>query len=99
MPTGVAVADGIVQSVGVAVQRLRVPRLRYDGIGLQEAAQCGVVETGAVVVEAEGRFSARAGGGSHHFQFQEVAFGDPRFLHRPLHILTNHTIVYPHSST
>ena len=61
MPAGVGVPQRVVVNVSIPVKRLWVPWLGHDGIGLQEAAQGGVVEAGLVIVEPEGRLPLLAG--------------------------------------
>ena len=61
MPAGVGVPQRVVVNVSIPVKRLWVPWLGHDGIGLQEAAQGGVVEAGLVIVEPEGRLPPLAG--------------------------------------
>ena len=61
MPAGIGVAQWVVVNIRIPVQRLRVPRLRHQRVGLEEAAQGGVVEAGSVIVEPEGRFPPLAG--------------------------------------
>jgi hypothetical protein len=96
VPAGIGVAQGIVVDIRIPVQRLRVPRLGHDGIGLREAAQGGVVEPCSVIVEPEGRLpplageAAVGGEGSHHLQLPEPASGDPHRLHRLLYFVPSH---------
>ena len=52
VPRRVIVPQRVVEHITVPVQGLRVARLGDDGVGLDEAAQGGVVGAGAVVVEA-----------------------------------------------
>ncbi len=53
MPARVIVPQRIVEHITIAVQALRVAGFRHHGVGLDEAAQGGVVVAGAVVVEAQ----------------------------------------------
>jgi len=53
MPSIIQIAQRVIVNVGVTIQRLRVPRLGHQGIGLQEAAQGGVVEAGPVIIQAQ----------------------------------------------
>ncbi len=52
MSAGVIVPQRVVEHIGIAVQRLRIAWLGDDGVGLDEAAQGGIVVAGAVVVKA-----------------------------------------------
>jgi hypothetical protein len=67
IPAGNAVASGIgipqrvVVDIRIPVQRLRVPRLRHQGVGLEEAAQGGVVEAGVVIIQAQALLPPLAG--------------------------------------
>ena len=61
MAGGVGVDQGVVAAVGVAVEGLGIRRGLDDGVGLGEAAEFGVVVTGAVVVEARRGVEALAG--------------------------------------
>ncbi len=53
MPAGVRVPHRVVAYVRVPVQVLRVPRLRYDGVRLDEAAEGRVVPPRVVVVQPD----------------------------------------------
>ena len=53
MPAGIGVAQGVVVNVGVTIERLRVPGLRHQGVGLQEAAQGRVIEARPVIIQAQ----------------------------------------------
>jgi hypothetical protein len=61
VPAGVGVAQGVVVDIRIPVQRLRVPGLRHQGVGLQEAAQGRVIETRPVVIQARPRLPRLAG--------------------------------------
>jgi len=49
MPRRIRVAHGIVADVGVAVQILRVVKVRDDAVGLDEVVQCCVVVARVIV--------------------------------------------------
>jgi len=68
MPRGVRVAQGVVVDIRIPVQRLRVPRLRHQGVRLQEATERGIIKAGLVIVEAQPRLPPLAG---------EAAVGGP----------------------
>ena len=61
MPTPIDVAQGVVVDIGIPIERLGVPRLRHQGVGLQEAAQGRIIEPCSVIVEPEGRLPPLAG--------------------------------------
>ena len=51
MSCWIRVAQRIVQDVCVPIQRLRVPRLRHDGVRLDEAAHDGIIPPAVVKVQ------------------------------------------------
>ena len=53
MPARVRVPHGVVVHVRIAVQALRVPRLRHDGVRLDEAPYRRVVVARVVVVQLD----------------------------------------------
>ena len=50
MPARVRIPHRIIRGVAVPVQALRVARIGYDGVGLDEAGESGVVVAGVVEV-------------------------------------------------
>ena len=48
----IGVLERVVVNVGIAVQRLRVPGVRHDRVGLDEPAQFGIVIAGVVIAQA-----------------------------------------------
>ena len=54
MPVGIDVLQWVVERVAVTIERLRVGVVDACGVGTDEPAQCRVVLTGFVVVEAGG---------------------------------------------
>jgi hypothetical protein len=61
MPAGVGVAQGVVVDIGIPIERLGVPGLRDNGIGLEEAAQDGIIEARPVIIQAQIRLLPLAG--------------------------------------
>lgn len=55
MPARIDVVQRPIAHIRVAIQRLRIPCLRHDGIRAEEAAQRGRVESRAVIIQAPQR--------------------------------------------
>ncbi len=61
MPTGIRIPEWIVERIRIPIEALRIPRVRHEGIRLQEPSQRGIILPRAVVVEAQGRLLPLAG--------------------------------------
>jgi hypothetical protein len=61
MPAGIGVAQRVVVDIRIPVQRLRVPGLRHQRVGLEEATQDGIIEARPVIIQAQIRLLPLAG--------------------------------------
>ena len=61
MPAAILIAQGVVVDIRIPVQGLGVPQLWDQRVGLEEAAQDGVVEPRPVVIQAQRRLPPLAG--------------------------------------
>ena len=61
MPARVGEPHGIVQHIRITIERLRIGRIRHNRVRLDEAADEGIVPSGIVKVQANGRFMILTG--------------------------------------
>ena len=61
MATGIGVAQRVVVDIRIPVQRLGIPRLGHQRVGLEEATQGRIVEPSPVIIQAQPRLPPLAG--------------------------------------
>ncbi len=54
MPCGIRILERVVDGVAVSVEALRIARIRYNGVGTEEAVKIRVIISGVIKVQAKG---------------------------------------------